>query len=62
MKKFWKDYVKLCKDSGNFYKKHWFGVLVMNVIATAGIFAWYGRDSIKDKLEEKFHKGEEEEA
>ena len=63
MKKFWKDYFKLCKDSGEFYKKHWFGVIVMNVVATAGIFAWYGRNEIKNQIEEKFQKkGDEEEA
>ena len=30
MKEFVKDYMKLCKDAGVFYKKHWKGVVVMN--------------------------------
>lgn len=63
MKTFVKDYVKLCKESVGFYKKHWFGVIVLNVVVTAGTLAWYGRDEIKNQIEEKFHKkGDEEEA
>ena len=62
MKKFFKDYVELCKASNSFYKKHWFGVMVMNVVSFAGMFAWYSRDQIKDAIEEKFHKKEEDEA
>lgn len=62
MKTFWKDYVELCKDTGKFYKKHWFGVIVMNVAVVGAEFAWYFRGTIKDKLESKFHKNEEEEA
>lgn len=62
MKTFVKDYVDLCKETGKFYKKHWFGVLVMNAVTIAGTMAYYNKDEIKDKLEEKFHKKEEEEA
>lgn len=63
MKTFVKDYVKLCKESVGFYKKHWFGVVVLNVVVTAGTLAWYGRGEIKNQIEEKFHKkGDEEEA
>ena len=60
MKTFVKDYVDLCKESGKFYKKHWFGVIVMNVVAPAGVLAYYGRDEIKEKLEEKFGKKQNE--
>ena len=60
MRTFVKDYVDLCKENCKFYKKHWFGVIVMNVAATAGILAYYGRDEIKDKLEEKFGKKRDE--
>ena len=61
MKKFVKDYVELCKASNNFYKKHWFGVIVLNVVSFAGMFAWFTRDQIKDAVKEKFHKNEGEE-
>lgn len=60
MKKFWNDYVELCKSSTDFYKKHWFGVLVMNVVTIGGTFVWLYKDDIKDEIEEKFSKKEEE--
>lgn len=58
MKKFWNDYVGLCKESGNFYKKHWFGVIVMEVVSIAGVFAWLNSDKIKDRVKSKFKKEE----
>lgn len=58
MKKFWKDYADLCKESGNFYKKHWLGVIVLNAVLIAGEFAWWKRDEIKDHVESKIKKGE----
>lgn len=30
MKHFWKDYGKLCKETGKFYKQHWKGCLLLN--------------------------------
>ena len=30
MKEFWKDYGKLCKETGRFYKNHWKGLIVLN--------------------------------
>lgn len=62
MKKFWKDYADLCKASGKFYKEHWFGCIVLNAAVIAGEFAWFYRDSIKDKLEDKFAKKNKEES
>ena len=41
MKDFWKDYSKLCKDSGAFYKKHWKGVLVLNAAIIGVEYAVY---------------------
>ena len=61
MKKFWKDYAHLCKESGKFYKEHWFGVIVFEVVTIAGTFAWLGRDEIKNQIKEKFSKEEVEE-
>lgn len=58
MKKFWKDYADLCKESGKFYKKHWFGVIVLNAVLIAGEFAWWKRDKIKDCVKSKFKKEE----
>ena len=58
MKKFWKDYANLCKESGNFYKKHWLGVIVLNAVLIAGEFAWWNRDEIKDYVESKIKKEE----
>ena len=58
MKKFWKDYADLCKESGNFCKKHWLGVIVLNAVIIAGEFAWWNRDEIKDYVESKIKKEE----
>ena len=58
MKKFWKDYADLCKESGNFCKKHWLGVIVLNAVLIAGEFAWWNRDEIKDYVESKVKKEE----
>ena len=58
MKKFWKDYADLCKESGNFYKKHWLGVIVLNAVIIAGEFAWWKRDKIKDYVKSKIKKEE----
>lgn len=58
MKKFWKDYANLCKESGKFYREHWFGVIVFEVVSIAATCAWLGRDEIKNQIKEKFHKEE----
>ena len=58
MKKFWKDYADLCKESGNFYKKHWLGVIVLNAVIIASEFAWWKRDEIKDCVKSKIKKEE----
>ena len=58
MAKFWKDYANLCKESGKFYKKHWLGVIVLNAVIVGGELAYFGRDQIKNKIKEKFHKEE----
>ena len=58
MKKFWKDYADLCKESGKFCKKHWLGVAVLNAVIIAGEFAWWKRDEIKDCVKSKIKKEE----
>ena len=52
-KTFWKDYAELCKQSGEWYKKHWKGALVLNAVIVAAEFAWFYKDEIKDKVHEK---------
>ena len=47
MAEFWKDYGKLCKESGEFYKKHWKGVIVLNAAIIAGEMAYFKRKQIK---------------
>ena len=32
MKKFFKDYWALAKESGRFYKEHWLGTMVLTVV------------------------------
>ena len=58
MAEFWKDYRKLCKESGEFYKKHWRGVIVLTAAIIAGEMAYFKRNQIKSKLKENFHKKE----
>lgn len=62
MKKFMKDYVELCKESGRFYKKHWKGVIALNVVIVGAELAWFYKDDIKDAIEEKFCKKNEDES
>lgn len=59
MKEFAKDYAKLCKETGSFYKKHWLGVAVMNTVVVAAEVAWLFKEPIKDHLKSKKNKGEE---
>lgn len=58
MREFVKDYMKVCKDYGEFCKKHWKGLVAVNAVLIAGGFVYFYRGSIKDALEEKFNKGE----
>lgn len=61
MKDFWKDYWKLCKESGCFCKEHWKGVVVLNAVIIGAELAWY---KYKTKQFEKtyFGNSNEEEA
>ena len=55
MKKFFKDYVDLCNQSSKFYRDHWKGTIVMNIVVGGAIYAWLSKDVIKEKLKEKFN-------
>ena len=37
MKGFFKDYKELCDMTGQFYKQHWFGTIVMSVATVKGV-------------------------
>lgn len=48
---------RLC---GLFYKKHWFGVVILSVIGFVMAFCWSLRDYIKEGIKGKFKKEDEE--
>ena len=39
MKTFFKDYGQLWKDTGKFYKKHWLGTIITNVVVCGIVVA-----------------------
>lgn len=47
MKEFYSDYVELMKVTGKFYKKHWKGVLVVNVVVLGAEIAYFARKDMK---------------
>lgn len=60
MKTFWKDYVELCKLSGSFYKKHWFGIIVMSLASGLITFGLLCKDEIGESIKSKLERNEEE--
>ena len=60
MKTFMKDYAQLCKDTCKFYKKHWKGAILLNATIVGAEMAWFNRRRIKNSIESKFNKNEEE--
>ena len=60
MRKFWKDYAELWKLSGQFYKKHWLGVIVLFVIGFVMGVCWSLSDYIWESIKGKFKKEDEE--
>ena len=59
MKAFFKDYWDLCKQSGEFYKKHWKGTLVLNAVLIGGELIYFYKDEIVDTVKEKRPKRKE---
>lgn len=59
MKTFFKDYWDLCKDAGDFYKKHWKGTLVLNAVIIGGELIYFYKDDIIDAVKEKLPKRKE---
>lgn len=66
MKKFWKEYCDLTKESMRFCKRHWLGMLIMYIICFLTAFASYMIptyfDEIKTKFKSLFKKETEEES
>lgn len=64
MKTFFKDYGQLCKDTGKFYKKHWLGTIIVNiVVCIGGIFIFWPkelRNGLIGSIKDKFRKNDEE--
>lgn len=60
MKQFWKDYGNLCKETNQFYKKHWKGVIVLNAVIIGVECLWLKRKL--DQLDFEYSIDKEEEA
>ena len=59
MKAFFKDYWDLYKQSGDFCKKHWKGILVLNAVLIGGELIYCYRNEIVDTVKEKLPKRKE---
>ena len=59
MKAFFKDYWDLCKQTGDFYKKHWKGTLVLNAVLIGGELIYFYKDEIIETVKEKLPKRKE---
>ena len=60
-KVFWKDYLMMCKQGVEFYKKHWKGMIVLLTTICGAELGWFFRDDIKDKIESKLESKKSEE-
>lgn len=57
MKRFFKDYWELCKQSGKFYKNHWLGIIICNIVT----LTLYCVPAIIERLKESFAKKNDDE-
>ena len=66
MKTFFKDYGELLKQTGYFYKKHWLGTIVMNIVVSGAMIAvmWPKelKETVADNIKDKFKKGDKVES
>lgn len=53
MKKFFEDYMDLCKHSCRFMKEHWMGYLVFCAGVAAAELIYLNRDEIVEAVKEK---------
>lgn len=60
MKTFFKDYGQLFKQTGNFYKRHWLGTIVMNLVVgfVTVLLFWpkWMKEEVVDNIKSKFKK------
>ena len=60
MKTFFKDYGQLVKQTGAFYKKHWFGTIIANIVTCfiMALLVWpeWMKDDVVDIIKSKFKK------
>lgn len=65
MKTFFKDYGYLCKEAGNFYKKHWLGTIIASLVSFVVTIAVVCPKELKkefiDNIKSKFEKDSKEE-
>ena len=50
MKKYFKDYGELCKQTGAFYKKHWLGTIIANIVVFIGSAALFWPKWMKEEI------------
>ena len=66
MKTFFKDCGELFKTTGGFYKKHWLGTIIMNVVFCGIVVAvtWPKelKEEVVDYIKDKFKKGDKVES
>lgn len=57
MKDFFKDYFKICKDYGKFCKRHWEGVIILNIVCIVVMFIPYviQENVIQEKMLNKWY-------
>ena len=66
MKTFFKYYGELLKQTEHFYKKHWLGTIIMNVVVSGAMVAvmWPKelKETVADNIKDKFKKGDKVES
>ena len=55
MKDFFKDYLKICKDCGKFYKRNWKGVIIIKFFCIVVMFIPYVYNKIEEKILSKWY-------
>ena len=65
MKTFFKEYGQLCKSSGQFFKKHWLGTIVMMIVSCGlSILIFWPKElkeEVMNTIKDKFKKDSKEE-
>lgn len=54
IKEFFKDYAEVLEQCSKWYKKHWFGYIILTIVIVAIEYVWVFRGSIKDRIGEAF--------